>query len=352
MIVNKLPAKTWNRLNMNNGNIDVDNIEKICNPEVDINDNINGVVFSRSNKDIKLNTNMGEEFDNMISSRIEEYEDIFIADDMVNEDPVIITYNYENNNRYINRLNIHVGADSKQKIIVVYEGEDKAVGAAIHQIKVESGIGSDIEIYTIQLLSDTFDVFHDFGVYCNEESSVKLTQVELGASNVYTGAYADLVGKKSYFESQVGYFASGKQKLDMNYVAHHVGRKTESIMNAVGVIKDNAQKVYRGTIDFVHGSVDAKGSEKEDVLLLSEDVVNQSIPLILCGEENVEGNHGATIGRLDQEVLFYLGCHGISEEEAEKMIAKARIQAICKEIPSEDIFNKINSFMEAEYARL
>ena len=42
------------------------------------------------------------------------------------------------------------------------------------------------------------------------------------------------------------------------------------------------------------------------MLLLSNDVVNQTIPLILCAEEDVEGNHGATIGKLDDELLFYL----------------------------------------------
>lgn len=64
----------------------------------------------------------------------------------------------------------------------------------------------------------------------------------------------------------------------------------------------------RGTIDFVHGCVGAKGDEKEDVLLVGDNMVNQTIPLILCAEEDVEGNHGASIGKLDENMLFY-ACH-------------------------------------------
>ncbi len=45
-------------------------------------------------------------------------------------------------------------------------------------------------------------------------------------------------------------------------------------------------------------------------LLLGEDVVNRTIPLILCAEEDVEGNHGASIGQLDEDILFYMNSEG------------------------------------------
>ena len=69
-------------------------------------------------------------------------------------------------------------------------------------------------------------------------------------------------------------------------------------MTADGVLQGGAKKIYRGTIDFKNGSAGAVGDEKETVLLLSDDVVNQTIPLILCSEEDVQGNHGASIGKL------------------------------------------------------
>ena len=61
-------------------------------------------------------------------------------------------------------------------------------------------------------------------------------------------------------------------------------------------MKDAAKKIVRGTIDFKTGSSDSAGSEQETVLMLGEDVVNKTVPLILCAEENVAGKHGATIG--------------------------------------------------------
>ncbi|NWM55017.1 SufD family Fe-S cluster assembly protein, partial [Escherichia coli] len=83
--------------------------------------------------------------------------------------------------------------------------------------------------------------------------------------------------------------------VDMNLVVNHWGQKTTSEINAAGALKDDAQKIFRGTIDFKKGSAGSVGSEQETVLMLGDGVVNKTVPLILCAEENVVGNHGATI---------------------------------------------------------
>ena len=95
---------------------------------------------------------------------------------------------------------------------------------------------------------------------------------------------------------------------------------------------------------FQRGCAGAKGAEHENVLLLGDDMINQSVPLILCKEEDVEGEHGASIGRLDEKVLFYLGSRGISEEAAQQIIAQSRIDTICGMIPDEDIQKAIHEF--------
>ena len=93
---------------------------------------------------------------------------------------------------------------------------------------------------------------------------------------------------------------------------------------------DSAKKVFRGTIDFKTGSSDSKGSENETVIMLGDDVVNKTVPLILCSEENVEGSHGATIGELDDDTLFYFGSRGIGREEAERIMAYAALKRLIR----------------------
>ena len=90
----------------------------------------------------------------------------------------------------------------------------------------------------------------------------------------------------------------------------------------------------------------AKGDEQEETLLLSPQSINKSIPVILCDEEDVEGTHGSTCGKLGSDELFYFQSRGITENDAEKIMTKAKILGTASEIPSLQIQEKIASFIE------
>ena len=134
----------------------------------------------------------------------------------------------------------------------------------------------------------------------------------------------------------------------MNYVALHEGKKSVSEIRTDGVLNENARKLFRGTIDFKNGAAGAVGNEKEDVLLLDDNVVNQTIPLILCAEEDVEGNHGATIGKLDEDLVFYLESRGMALAEIYRMMAKARIDAVLRFVPDEKTTADVAFYLESE----
>ena len=67
----------------------------------------------------------------------------------------------------------------------------------------------------------------------------------------------------------------------------------------------------------------------------------QSVPVILCAEEDVVGNHGASIGRLDEGISYYLQTRGMTPEEVERMMARARLEAVIRKIPEEAVRNRL-----------
>ena len=158
----------------------------------------------------------------------------------------------------------------------------------------------------------------------------------------------ELNGRQSGLKAAIGYLGRESQKLDMNLVVNHWGKNTESEIDASGALRDEAKKIFRGTIDFKRGSSDSVGNEKETVLMLGENVVNKTVPLILCAEENVVGNHGATIGEMDDETLFYFESRGVDRETAENMLARAAIERLVREIGDERTKRVILSELDGE----
>ena len=67
--------------------------------------------------------------------------------------------------------------------------------------------------------------------------------------------------------------------------------------------------------------------------------------MILCDEEDVSGTHGASIGRLSADELFYMQSRGISEEEARQMMSRAKITAVAHLIPLQSVQEEIESFL-------
>ena len=85
----------------------------------------------------------------------------------------------------------------------------------------------------------------------------------------------------------------------------------------------------------------ALGHESEDVLMFSPTARNRTAPLILCGEEEVEGQHAASVGRLDEGKLYYLRSRGLSESQARRLMVDARFAPAIEKIPLEELRTEV-----------
>ena len=184
------------------------------------------------------------------------------------------------------------------------------------------------KIRVVQFLhpSDGALLRHAITGACAGGGRIEILSILLGDGEIYADHQIDLNGDGSSLDAEIGYLGRRQQTVDINLTVNHFGKSTNSEIRAAGALMDQAKKVFRGTIDFKKGSADSVGSENETVLMLGEDVENKTVPIILCAEENVDGSHGATIGELDDETLFYFMSRGISKEQAEAVMARASIE--------------------------
>ncbi len=345
--VNRLPSRTWNWLHMNEAVIDQVMVKNKNNVAITLPENISQGSTQETDFQ-KIATGMGEDMDRLAS-------DAHISDltfktekDTKIQEPLRLAFYYKDNDRQMNMINLHIQKGSEATVIMDYSTEKEADGLAVIRTRIMAEKDSRLNLVQVQRLGQNFECMNDVGIQCEENASVQVFHLILGGKNIWQGCRTDLIGRESHFLGEIGYLASGKMHLDMNYVIRHFGKNTTCDINSSGVLKNQASKLFRGTIDFVKGCAGSKGNEKEDVLLLDDAVKNQTIPVILCAEEDVEGNHGATIGQLDEELLFYLQSRGLSEEYIYEMLAKARIDAICSKIPDAQIREEISRYLGGE----
>ena len=205
--------------------------------------------------------------------------------------------------------------------------------AALTRIVVEAGA----KLHLIEMLGVNEGQQHleSVGLEVHQDAAVDVKQYALGGSTIGLGLTANLVGARARLDLNNRYHATHEETLDINHLVRMRGTSTRAQLTESGVLNEAAKKTLRATIDLVRGAKDAQGNEIETVMILGDDVVNKTMPVILCDEDDVAGNHGATIGSVSPEQLDYLAARGLSRQAAEQLFVRALFEDAIINAPEE-----------------
>ena len=192
-----------------------------------------------------------------------------------------------------------------------------------HVLRIHAERGSEVHVTLLVAATANEHYLDSLGIIADEQAHVTLRQYVIGAATTALGARVALEGDHSRLDLSLRYLGGANEHLDFGYALPVRGRKAHANLDMAGVLTDNAHKSLRATIDLIHGCKGAKGSEQETVLVTGDEVVNTTLPVILCDEDDVEGSHGAAIGSVSPEQLSYLADRGLSEQEAQALFARA-----------------------------
>jgi feS assembly protein sufB len=144
-------------------------------------------------------------------------------------------------------------------------------------------------------------------------------------------------------------FAGKGQYLDTGTKVVHAAPNTSSTVNSKSISKDGGVAIYRGLVKVTKNAKGSKSTVSCESLMLDQESRSDTIPVIDIATQDVDLGHEAKIGRIDDEVIFYLMSRGISEAEAKSMVVRGFAEPIAKELPLEyavEMNNLINLELE------
>ncbi|MFV0413448.1 MAG: SufB/SufD family protein [Oscillospiraceae bacterium] len=242
--------------------------------------------------------------------------------------------------------------NSSLTVVQVFSSADEALHLHAGLTRIAAKRGAQVKLVQVQMLNAASVSLCNVGVYAEEGASVELIQLELGAKRAVSGGHTVLAGRGADMQIETLYLGSGVRTLDFNYVVQHLAPETTSNMQAAGALFDESQKIYRGTIDFVSGAARSAGHQHENTLLFSQSARNRTTPLILCGEENVEGQHAATIGKVDAAKQFYLQARGLTEPQIKRLMVDAQFAPTLAKLPVPGLQEEIAQYLEERMGQI
>ena len=322
------PAQTWNRLRANSLALTVPKTADAGTVYLPL-----PRLFER------IECGMGPEVTDYIDSQVFEATYHEVPAHTTRKEPIVISVSAAANECTNTGVMVREGAEAT--IVVVARAGEKNTETAADNTGAKANAEADVpatsaalvrivaekhaRIHLVEMLGVDDDQQHleSVGIEAHEDAVCDVRQYALGGGAVGMGLAVNLVGNRARLDLNNRYHACHEELLDVNHVARMRGCATRAEIAESGILNDSARKTLRATIDLIRGSKDAKGNEAETVQILGDGVVNKTMPVILCDEDNVAGNHGATIGSVSPEQIEYLQARGLSRHEAELLFVRA-----------------------------
>jgi Fe-S cluster assembly protein SufD len=147
----------------------------------------------------------------------------------------------------------------------------------------------------------------------------------------------DLFGEGASGRMSGFYFTNGKQHLDHDTQQNHLAAHTTSDLLFKGALKDNSRSVWQGMIYVAPGAQKTDGYQANRNLVLSSTARADSIPGLEILADDVRCTHGATVGKIDPDQVFYFRSRGLPRDEAERLIVEGFFDPIMQRIPFEQV---------------
>ena len=261
------------------------------------------------------------------------------------KDDIILEYDFGGNDNLVVNFNINYLDNSNGSIIIKFKSLDNNKHICFYKENLINKENSSGNITIINMLNDNSYMFTSIENSVLDNSNITHNIIDIGGSIRISNVFGKTYKYANNIFNNI-YIGLGNSTIDSYYYLDNIGNNSFNNLVVEGVLNDNSNKNFRGIIDLESGASSSRGIEGENCILLSDRCRSRSLPVLLCGEENVEGAHGVSTGKIDQDKLFYIMSRGYNRKEAEKLIVMSRFNNILNNISNEEIRSELYEYIE------
>ncbi len=297
LTLNQTPVRTSRNFHINNIKLEnepiPEKIGKFHHVEITGENEKIRVNNIREEKICQLVYGLGEELINQSTKQANQRLRVTIEDKTNSEMQIRFRFDKENT-QLVDDIQIEVEEQAKATLIIKYEAPKDINAFHNGLIKLQAKNGSNIHIILVNMINTKSNHFMTIENTLEEKAKVNYTIIDFGGKNSITNYYARLLGNASNNSLNTMYLGKENQLFDFNYIGELQAEKSNIDIQVEGALKDHAKKHFKGTIDFKKGCKKATGNETENCMLLSNTARSLALPMLLCSEEEVEGNHSCS----------------------------------------------------------
>jgi Fe-S cluster assembly protein SufD len=272
---------------------------------------------------------------------------VHVPDGVEAEAPIRIFHWIDGGRIAMPRTIVSVGRNAKATVIEE-ELSETAEGIAFHNGGTEVFVGADARLVFATLQDWGRNVYHYGNQRARIEGNGELQWIQtmLGSRMAKTNSYFDLAGPGSQAFVHGFKFGDTRQHFHLHTLQRHLVDHTTSDLLIKTCLRDRARSIYQGLIQVSEGAQRTDAYQANRNLLLSDQARADSIPGLEILANDVRCTHGATIGHVDPDQMYYLRSRGLPEAEAQRLIVEGFFAPVLDRIPLESVRDQLRQVIQ------
>jgi Fe-S cluster assembly protein SufD len=208
---------------------------------------------------------------------------------------------------------------------------------------------AQIDYITISNWGEQVIDYHTKKLMLQRDASANWITALLGGSQIMYNLETKLNAPNSNVKMYGFFYGNEEEHFHINTYQNHQTDHATSDLLYKGVLQDKSSSVYRGSIVVAPNAQRTDAYQANRNLLLSDDAHVNSIPMLEIEANDVRCTHGATVGQIDRDQIFYLQSRGLNRSQAEKIIMDGFIDEVVVHIPSDTVQTRIHEEIDRKY---
>ena len=247
------------------------------------------------------------------------------------------------------RHSIHLEEGARLTVVEVARGQ----GTYLHNAVTEALVAEDATLVHVRLQDEGGEAFHVNTTYAEiaARGTYDAFVLTLGGRLARTEIHARLLGAKGAVHLNGAQLLGGQQHGDITTVVQHDAPDCASRQTVKNVLSGRSRGVFQGRIEVARIAQKTDGYQMNQALLLSPDAEIDCKPQLEIYADDVKCSHGATIGELDADQMFYLRSRGVPEPEARAILVRAFLAEAMDPIQHDDARHLLERAIESWWER-
>ena len=239
-------------------------------------------------------------------------------------------------------------ADDHSKVTYVENSFGQASNDSVNNYVAEVFVGANAQVTfaAVDYLSEQMTNYVYRRAIVERDGQIDWALGQMNDGNTVSDNTTILKGNGSRGDTKSVVVGVGQQSLNFVQRMNQFGLASDGQMLSHGVMKDEARAIFNGITKIEKGATKANGEQTERVLMLSERARGDANPILLIDEDDVTAGHAASVGKMDEEQIYYLMSRGITRAEAERFIIMGFLNPVIANIPLEGLRKRLVEVIE------